>query len=158
MEFLRKSCLHSQHQFLNFKLCLHDKHDIENICTLSANMKFICASLETGREASFWGAFHSCFRASTKLFYISWQCTYIVCILQSHVCKKLFDKSKKQTLNIVVKFPMESLQCYLYLTSVYCALLYTRHRVPVDFIRICSTCRKHFPVHSSFMTYHRVYN
>ena len=22
--------------------------------------------------------------------------------------------------------------------------------------RICSTCRKHFPVHSSFMTYHRV--
>jgi NADH pyrophosphatase NudC (nudix superfamily) len=31
---------------------------------------------------------------------------------------------------------------------------YLRHKWP----RICSTCRKHFPVLSSFMTYHRVYN
>ena len=59
MEFLGKSCLYSQYQFLTFKLCLHDKHDIDNICTLSANMKFICASLETGRETMFWEALHS---------------------------------------------------------------------------------------------------
>jgi hypothetical protein len=25
-------------------------------------------------------------------------------------------------------------------------------------VRICSTCRKHFPVFSSFMTYHQVCN
>ena len=34
------------------------------------------------------------------------------------------------------------------------AMEYMCHKGP----RICSTCRKHFPVLSSFMTYHRVYN
>jgi hypothetical protein len=34
------------------------------------------------------------------------------------------------------------------------AMEYLRHKWP----RICSTCRKHFPVLSSFMTYHRVCN
>jgi len=31
---------------------------------------------------------------------------------------------------------------------------YLCHKWP----RICSTCRKHFPVLSSFITYHRVFN
>jgi hypothetical protein len=34
------------------------------------------------------------------------------------------------------------------------AMEYLCHKLP----RICSTCRKHFPVLSSFMTYYRIFN
>ena len=42
---------------------------------------------------NFWWSFNfiSCFEESKNNFYISWQCTYIVFILQCHVCKFLLN-------------------------------------------------------------------
>jgi hypothetical protein len=45
--------------------------------------------------------------------------------------------------------------CYTVATMTWLTVMgYLCHKWP----RICSTCRKHFPVLSSFMTYHRVCN
>jgi hypothetical protein len=46
-------------------------------------------------------------------------------------------------------------QCFTIATMTWVTVMeYLCHRWP----RICSTCRKHFPVFSSFMTYHELIN
>ena len=45
-----------------------------------------------------------------------------------------FTHKNAKAFNISVEFRIRCLQCVPCLTSVYCALLYSRPRVPVDFL------------------------
>jgi len=69
---------------------------------------------------------------------------YIVFILQ-HVCKTclIYTKSKINMGNLV-QFSMGNLQRYLRSTIVYCASLYTRHKVPVDLIGLVDILKQRF--------------
>lgn len=60
-----------------------------NIHTLSANITFIVRASEIEWKASLWRGFLPCFKATKDKYYVSLQYTYIVYLLQSHVCKTL---------------------------------------------------------------------
>jgi hypothetical protein len=60
------------------------------------------------------------------------------------------DISKKNLKKTPTHIHLNLIEQFIRLT----VMEYLCHKWP----QICSTCRKHFPVLSSFMTYHRVYN
>jgi hypothetical protein len=92
---------------------------IDNICTLSANIKFICtfvSILETEVEwkSLLCRAFPSCFEMSTNNQLISGHCINV-----RHVCKSCpIYTLKGKTLGIVVDFPQSNVYSAVYARPV----------------------------------------
>jgi len=77
------------------------------------------------RKASLWRAFQSCFAASANEFYIFWQCTYIVFILQcqkpQNNCQIVYKGTETSVILIIFWWcPLCSpyLYCYRFLPSL----------------------------------------
>ena len=83
------------------------------------NITFIVRASEIEWKASLWGDFLPCFKATKDTYYVSLQYTYIVYLLQSHVCKTLNIHTKANTWDIMVEFPIEYLKRDLCSDSLY---------------------------------------
>ena len=107
-------------------------HISRQYSTLSADIIFICTCTSFRKQGN-----NKCsVEESTNKFSISWQCTYIVFILQCPVCKKILNlhiQSQKH-FGHYSWISYRVLQSDLCSISVCCALLYIRHRVPGDLI------------------------
>ena len=79
------------------------------------------------------------------------QCTYIVFFLRWQKVQKQLPNCLKMAETCVVLIFFDGVLGGFH---AYTVTEYLCHKWP----RICSTCRKHFPVLSSFITYHRVFN
>ena len=72
------------------------RHYIGNINTLSANIKFVCASFRNRKKNEGLASFSFCFEASTNTFFTSEKCMYIIFIVKYHVFTKFLNLYTKR--------------------------------------------------------------